>query len=317
VDSTNFQFAGYCESDREPHLITIQKSWWENVPDRDRERLLFHELGHCVLKRSHKNGLTDGREFLSIMQGNGTQSPFYQDRNQFVNYSGFRKSYYVDELFDDNTSRPLWDNIRVKYDDLDTLDRENLFYDDFTDNQNNWFVDSTDLHQGKIENGFYTFLSNSSRFFPSQQISIDPARNFQIEIRLKNNQRGAYLFFGSDENGESQYFSYQDNLGFGPNGYIRDGNKYGYIFRSSSDVEPFVHQYALKPLRDFSMEEFVLMSIRREGDRLYYFINEKLFYVNDFYPFTGDRIAFIPNGSGDGLEEKELILDYLKVDYIP
>ncbi|MDW3646292.1 MAG: hypothetical protein R8P61_04440 [Bacteroidia bacterium] len=314
VDSTTYLYAGYCDKDQTTHQITIQRNFWDNVTERDRERLLFHELGHCILNRSHKNGLTDDREFLSIMQGSGSQSQFFSVRNRFINYSGFRKDYYLDELFDGNTSRPFWADTRLAYADLDSMDKDNLFFEDFDNNDNEWYVDSTDQHQGKIENGLYTFTSKSNSFFPSRQLSIDPARNFQIEIRIKASRLGAFLLFGSNENSSSQFFSFQDNYGFANGQYLTDGNNYGYIFRADPEISPYLHQYVLKPLRAFDIKEFVLMTIRREGDRLYYFLNEEFFYVNDYYPFSGDRIAFLPF---DGEGSREITIDYFSVDYIP
>ena len=314
VDSTSYLYAGYCDKDQETHQITIQRNYWDNVTERDRERLLFHELGHCILNRSHKNGLTDDREFLSIMQGSGSQSQYYSVRNRFVNYSGFRKAYYLDELFNGNTARPFWANSPNAYDDLDNTQKEHIFLEEFDNNDHGWYVDSTEQHQGKIENGLYTFTSKSNSFFPSQQISIDPTRNFQIEIRIKASRLGAFLLFGSDENSSSQFFSFQDNYGFANGQYLTDGNNYAYIFRADPELRPYFHQYALKPLRNFDIEEFVLMTIRRDGDRLFYFLNEEFFYVNDYYPFVGDRIAFLPF-DGDG--SREIVIDYFRIDYFP
>lgn len=41
--------------------IVIDTKYWNNVTDLQREELMFHELGHCVLNREHRNdALADG-----------------------------------------------------------------------------------------------------------------------------------------------------------------------------------------------------------------------------------------------------------------
>lgn len=67
-----------------------------------REVMLFHELGHGLLKREHINDLFISGDPKSIMHP--TRIP---------NYTGLdigRRVYYMDELFNPNTIAPEWAN---------------------------------------------------------------------------------------------------------------------------------------------------------------------------------------------------------------
>ena len=69
--------------------IQINKTYWEEGDASRREGLLFHELGHCVLGRSHRNEVaTDGRP-LSLMYEYGVSPGLYVDN----------RPDYLDELF--------------------------------------------------------------------------------------------------------------------------------------------------------------------------------------------------------------------------
>ena len=53
-DTENPAFQGVCfEYPDGKKEIIIRKSWWDNVDQKYRESLLFHELGHCHLGREH------------------------------------------------------------------------------------------------------------------------------------------------------------------------------------------------------------------------------------------------------------------------
>lgn len=61
---------GLCETDDDaqtPPKITISKEYWEGIIDVQREELLFHELGHCILNREHRNDLGADGCPMSIM----------------------------------------------------------------------------------------------------------------------------------------------------------------------------------------------------------------------------------------------------------
>lgn len=43
------------------NVIVIKESYWNTATEASREQLMFHELGHCVLRLSHNDNMwTDG-----------------------------------------------------------------------------------------------------------------------------------------------------------------------------------------------------------------------------------------------------------------
>lgn len=75
------------------------------------EALIFHELGHCILGRSHTDEILPNGAFKSMMAygyfnfytpciyaiGEGEECDFT-----------YRRTYYLDELFDESTPIPDW-----------------------------------------------------------------------------------------------------------------------------------------------------------------------------------------------------------------
>jgi len=71
--------------------ITLLRSWWDSVDTYDREQLVFHELGHCVLyeghyKRKFSNGMPQSMMYPEIIGAR------YYNKN---------RAYYIWRLFSD------------------------------------------------------------------------------------------------------------------------------------------------------------------------------------------------------------------------
>ena len=97
---------GFCRLSS--HMIEINKEDWFALSPSRRSQLLFHELGHCELRRGHTNDKLTDLSWISLMRGR----PFDGiEENLPVPFFGFRRDYYIDELFDPNTPAPDWANI--------------------------------------------------------------------------------------------------------------------------------------------------------------------------------------------------------------
>lgn len=75
----------------EPEVVRIDKSYWVAATPLQKEFVVFHELGHCVLNRDHLDTKNADGTCLSIMNS-GTSGC----RNV---YSTGTRSKYLDELF--------------------------------------------------------------------------------------------------------------------------------------------------------------------------------------------------------------------------
>jgi len=83
---------GYCDMAKsENHIVVFDAGYWTGATDLEKEMLVFHELGHCLLGRQHDDSTDVDGTCLSIMHsGTGTC------RNA---YNLTTRSKYLDELF--------------------------------------------------------------------------------------------------------------------------------------------------------------------------------------------------------------------------
>ena len=105
---------GSCNSSAPPtdvqKTITLNSKapcWIEPL---ELETLLFHELGHCVLGRSHLGDLLPNGDPKSIMIENnvGLYAPCLYPIDGEPCDNTFKRDYYLDELFNENTAVPDW-----------------------------------------------------------------------------------------------------------------------------------------------------------------------------------------------------------------
>lgn len=90
---SNPNVVGLCTYDNHNlNDITIDRNYWNSASKLEREFVLFHELGHCYLKRAHRNDTFSNGICRSIMRGGAelTCLDAYNQQN---------REYYIDELF--------------------------------------------------------------------------------------------------------------------------------------------------------------------------------------------------------------------------
>lgn len=101
--------------DHGSHQIMVNKKAWQTLNDSLRERLIFHELGHCELNRTHKNDKFADGSWQSIMRGDPMTEV---DERLPIPYFGFRRDYFIDELFDEEVQAPDWANLNFDYHEI-------------------------------------------------------------------------------------------------------------------------------------------------------------------------------------------------------
>lgn len=91
---------GYCNF-LEPRVVVINKEWFDNAPEENREVLMYHELGHCVLDLDHT---TDCNDFFHIVSCNSPKSLMYPT----IGWKGYfqNKEWYIQELFSNTNYFP-------------------------------------------------------------------------------------------------------------------------------------------------------------------------------------------------------------------
>jgi len=84
--------AGQCQAYESGQLaVVVQPIYWDNISEQDKEFLIFHELGHCILDREHFDDSNADGTCKSIMNSGG----LFCD----INYNDRTREEYLDELF--------------------------------------------------------------------------------------------------------------------------------------------------------------------------------------------------------------------------
>lgn len=89
-DLANSQHRGLCEiNGTDTPTVTIDYDAWQSMDEDKRESVVFHELGHCVLRRIHKGGMDTDGDPISMMY------PYTLDSSVYVQ----KEEAYHNELF--------------------------------------------------------------------------------------------------------------------------------------------------------------------------------------------------------------------------
>ncbi len=83
---------GQCVSYSNEHQeILISEDFWNSATELNKEFLVFHELGHCILGRSHDDSTDNSGRCISIMNSGSSRC---RDL-----YNSTSRSDFIDELF--------------------------------------------------------------------------------------------------------------------------------------------------------------------------------------------------------------------------
>lgn len=106
---------GLCTRSNNLHQIKFDTltSLWLLSGYLGREEIVFHELGHCLLGRPHRDDKFISGDYASIMRSAGLLQ--YSDLEIYNSLLGLpvapkahRREYYLHELFNEDTSEPCW-----------------------------------------------------------------------------------------------------------------------------------------------------------------------------------------------------------------
>ena len=94
-------------------VLSTRSVCWAYATPQAREALIFHELGHCLLNRNHRDDQLPNGDYASLM--NSSYNRLYEpcaydlegDNGKSCNQT-FKRPYYLNELFDETTPVPAW-----------------------------------------------------------------------------------------------------------------------------------------------------------------------------------------------------------------
>lgn len=215
IDNLNADFGEYEDNvcgtgNSKPARITVYKSCWVNLPDMPREILVFHQLGHAILGRSHNNERFTNGTLSSIMS---------EDILTLYNaWVPAVRSYYLDELFNPSTPTPFWTLPKTK--------ETTVLKDQITKNSN-WSYAFSSMgnpnHVGSIIDSVSSSPPNSLSIqsntvstagfsywvYSWKPSNIEEGADvlFKVKIKAKNiTGKGAYFAVRADINNEMAFF---------------------------------------------------------------------------------------------------------------
>ena len=172
------KYCGYGYSDFEttgkPKIIISKECWYEfaELPDGEeqadieKEKLIFHELGHAILNRSHDYSLLPDGSSKTLMFPNNLAA-------YSTNFS-YKRDYYISELFNPETPIPPWAKQYIVSDTtIFFLDAIDLFHTAWVPNDTsslNMYVDSIDFASSPYGLSIVSKESNAENALTFQRI---------------------------------------------------------------------------------------------------------------------------------------------------
>ncbi len=193
---------------------------------------------------------------------------------------------------------------QAAYADYSGDNRQVVFFDNFNNNQNHWWVDSNAEASALIENGTYQleWRGSSPIWNDWLGISMDLSRDFEMEARIKQTSGSLDNLFGlvfnqSDKgscgfviNGKGASVVYQDRT-----------NQDRRFIKSGGDQVPGITVFP---------NDYNKLTIRHIKGRDYFYVNEKLLAEGDVVDFSSALVGF------QLWYHSSIDVDYLRVSYL-
>jgi hypothetical protein len=295
--------AGLCHYEK-PIRIEIDKTYWDAISkyadaDLMKENLLFHELGHGFLGRKHLNSTLENGDWKSIMCGGDK----INDRSWNINYHGVRRTYYMDELFNESTSAPAYSSLQLV---ADTTGYTNISYrlnfNTSLKTDAGWEIkETTDYSTTITTDGKLNFKSKINQsFLVSLETPTTFSSNFSYELTIENPSGSAAdqygIIFGvipagsTANNAPIEYF----NINNAKKMFM--GNRSYYSFFTELDESKVVPSGKNK------------LKVFKVGSTIYYFINNAYVYCSEIVTSAGlNKFGFMVPAQGTVLVDNFII----------
>ena len=257
-----------------------------------------HILQNWTKSSAIKTG--NGANNKLIVRKEGNQYKFYINGTYLMQIDA--KPFYGDYLgfvvyYKQNIA---FNNLKVSYLNKKIDNSNDLFFDDFSNNTNDWATGKTNDYELNFSGGKYYFEHKNTSGGWSSTIEkyIDENKDYEIEAKflkisgIENNGYG--ILWGRKGSGDSF-------------GFTVTANGLYSIDRSENSNR--------KDLIDWTTSSFIdknenTLTIRKEGALIKFFINGN--YVNQIanQPFLGNRLGFII------YDNQKIAIDYIKAKYI-
>lgn len=194
---------------------------------------------------------------------------------------------------------------QYSYYDYSEKDKKTFYFDDFTNNANRWWQGNSPDALGVIENGCYIleWKSDATPIWNSfNTVPINFSKDYEIETFVK--QTGGTLgnLFGLT-------FNRSDN---GDCGFVVNSNGGSVVFQDRKGEERRFIKDGGENTPDVTIASnaFNKLTIRKVGQKFYFFINEKFIKEGYVFDYASPSIGF------QLWYKTKISIDYLKVSYI-
>jgi hypothetical protein len=291
--------AGLCHYEK-PIRIEIDKTYWDAISkyadaDLMKENLLFHELGHGFLGRKHLNTLLENGDWKSIMCGGDKVN----GRSWNINYHGARRTYYIDELFNESTAAPVFSSLQLIADTTGYTPTYSINFNSLS--QAGWpITEATNYSTTLTSDGRLKFQSKIAQaYLVYTPIQTAISSNFSYELTIENptgNATDQYgIIFGISDgsdgnNSPIEYFNINNNK------KMFMGNRTCYSFFTELDQSKIV------PAGKNKLKVFKI------GSMIYYFINNTYAYCSEIVTTGGlNKFGFMVPAQGTVLVDNFII----------
>lgn len=183
--------------------------------------------------------------------------------------------------------------------------REEIFFDEFLTNKNNWILVINENSFRKLENGYlncWSYFTNDPQYWKSafslKKINVDEDKDFEIETSIKCTQYGVSsipLIWGrNSKNLHTFYFGFTDKNKFQIIEF-NDG-EFNIIKNSKSNY--------------IKINDYNKLTIRKFGNELCFFINEQLVDKMPYIKMPGKEFGF------QAPSNTIIYVDFFKMSYI-
>jgi len=277
----------------DPIRVEIDETYWNDISetagaDLMKEDLIYHELGHGLLNRTHLNDAFENGDWKSMMCGGDKVN----DRAWNINYHGERRAYYLDELFDESTSAPNFASTQFLTDTTGFSISRKLSFD--TPAESGLVISDNAQYKTSIENNSrLCFQSKVAEvylvYLRDTLINLQSDFSFQLTIQASsldaNDQFG--LVFGTVPVKTNSYSESVDYFTINNNQKMYMGNRTWYSFFTEL-AKPSILANGKNTLKVFKI-----------SGMLYYFINNQYCYSNEMVGTDpGNHFGFMVPSKG-------------------
>lgn len=278
--------AGLCHYE-DPIRIEVDKTYWNAITEKVgadlmKEDLIFHELGHGLLNRSHINTTLENGDWKSIMCGGDKVG----DRPWNINYKGMRRTYYLEELFNESTAEPDFASTQFVADTTGFSPTLRMNFN--SESQSGIIITEVADYKTSIDNGRLRLESkgdNAVMLSASMKIDIQSDFSYQLTMEFTaGDAAGQYgMAFGTISSKTSVYPESMEYFTINNNRKMFMGNNSWYSY--------YTELYKPEQIIPNKTNTLKVMKI---GVMLYYFINNVYCYSSEIEAKNpGDNFGFM------------------------